>query len=850
VNSGLGISFDAVSFLFGLAVATIAWWMIGRARPLLGDLQIAIQRTRSQSRDRRMGAVEEAHRRGTLRRAQGMHLAASLFALDDIMQEPQLLAPPAHPQPGGEPFSEDIVASTIPYLPAWPDLAAAYNASTLTWGQALSGGANLVVIGQPGAGKSVALAYLATLAANQNPSLGSLADVVPFLVHVADLELPAQLAQDALEQIAAVASQQAAVVDEGRMTGFVDHCFRSGRALLLIDGCDELTSQGQRDVTECLSQLLHTYPRLRIVTSGAPEYLDGLLSLGFIPLAVASWNSRRRRQFLRQWLQLLSKIMTSEAAADDVHIPVDPLLLESWLSQNNGNLTPLELTLAAWGACVGDCVGASSLDAISAHVRRLSPDDIPMAALETLAMQVILTAQPVFDPRRARNWVREFELPEEASIEGQDSSMADGAAHAPSTEIRPNRDRAARPAPTTRGLLGRLLSTGLLMGGRHNKARFAHPVIGGYLAGRGLGGYKAGDTLLNQPDWIGKSLTTAYFAAHGDVGALVDMMLQWSRLPMERPLLNAARWLRIAPAGVAWHGTLMRALTDLLQAQGLPMSLRGQALAALVHSGDTTIASLFRQMVNTDSNEQQQLAVLGSGMVGDERAAEAIAVLLQSSSPATRRAACLALVAIGTTRALEHVGHALLGGDEELQRAAAEALANDPYEGHAMLRDGIIMSEIPLRRATVYGLGRVREIWANELLERARADDEQWVVRNAATEMLDAQRRGDDPRIPRPLTPPSEAPWLIAFAGTLGLGISPGAPATDILIAALKAGSPEERLEAVSYLKRAPGDGVVRELYGAMYGNDGQVREAAFLALWEIGATGYKLPDPTQYGLS
>jgi hypothetical protein len=31
-----------------------------------------------------------------------------------------------------------------------------------------------------------------------------------------------------------------------------------------------------------------------------------------------------------------------------------------------------------------------------------------------------------------------------------------------------------------------------------------------------------------------------YFAAHGDVNALIEIMLQWSRLPMHRPLLNVA----------------------------------------------------------------------------------------------------------------------------------------------------------------------------------------------------------------------------------------------------------------------------------------------------------------------
>ena len=153
------------------------------------------------------------------------------------------------------------------------------------------------------------------------------------------------------------------------------------------------------------------------------------------------------------------------------------------------------------------------------------------------------------------------------------------------------------------------------------------------------------------------------------------------------------------------------------------------------------------------------------------------------------------------------------------------------------------MSDTPLRRAAAYGLGRVREIWATELLEKMRSEDDQWVVRSAATAMLESNSHPADPRVPRQLTPPSEAAWLIAFAGTLGVGISPGAPATDVLIAALKSKNRDERLAALAYLKRTPSDGVIREIYAAMSGDDAELREAAFLCLWEIGASGHKLPE-------
>jgi hypothetical protein len=326
-----------------------------------------------------------------------------------------------------------------------------------------------------------------------------------------------------------------------------------------------------------------------------------------------------------------------------------------------------------------------------------------------------------------------------------------------------------------------------------NKMRFVHPVFGGFLAGRGLRGFKAGDTLINQPDWIGKSLTMRYFAVSADARALTESMLGWSRLPMHRPTLAAARWLREAPADASWRGLVQAALAEMLRTPGLPLSLRGQAVAALAASNDPAVALLFRELLSSGSSDVAQLAAFGAGALGDTKAIPALKGALLSSSISTRRAACLALVAIGSTEALEAVGEALLRGDDDLRRSAAESLANDPAEGHAMLKDGAVMTDIPLRRATAYGLGRIPDQWAEDLLENMRVHDEQWIVRNAAAEMLEMRTRRPNPRAPQPLPAPSETPWLIKFAGTQGVGISPGAPATAVLFAALKSSNGDER---------------------------------------------------------
>jgi HEAT repeat protein len=293
----------------------------------------------------------------------------------------------------------------------------------------------------------------------------------------------------------------------------------------------------------------------------------------------------------------------------------------------------------------------------------------------------------------------------------------------------------------------------------------------------------------------------------------------------------------------------MAGLARVLQSEDNPRGLRGQAMAAFVLCGDPGAAAFFRQSLQSLSYELIPLAALGSGAIQDAKAVELLATSMSTPSIATRRAACLALVAIGTPAALEAVARALLSGDDDLRRAAAEALANDPKDGFATLKDGATLQDILVRRAVVYGLARVEEPWALETLRQIQLEDDQWIVRNSATEVLDSKLPANDPRIPRPLKPPSETTWLIEFAGKQGMGISPGVPATDLLLIALKNGTPEERIAVLAYLRRMPNEGVIKSMIEAVRSEDAELREAAYQTLWELASSGLALPAPAQFGL-
>ncbi|MFN8412333.1 MAG: HEAT repeat domain-containing protein [Anaerolineales bacterium] len=837
---------EPYSFFVGFLAATIFWWLIRNARPLLDEVRTSIRERNEEAQARKANTIEENHRRVTLRRAQGMHLAAPLFALDEILQAPKLLAPHPIVEPGTPSPFEDVVSRTIPYLPTWPEIASSFGAQSITLPQALSGNANLVIIGQPGVGKTVALAHLASLLANRSEVLGENQNMIPFLLHVADLKLPITDEKDVLKPIIDASSEAAPMLDFGRLPGFIQNTFKNGQAVLMIDGYDEITPAEQQVVSDYLKILIKVFPKNRVVTTGAPEYLDGLIALGFAPLALMTWSPKQSDNFIKQWGELWSQTVSLEAWAQTGPEQVDPLLLNVWLGGDNVNLTPLELTLKTWGAYAGDSLGPHVLEAIATHIRRIAPQNTPLAALETLALQATLSATPVFDPRKAREWVRSFE-PVEEKPENQTGEEAPDENGMPAKSQQGK--KVEKVSTPSYGLLGKMTASGLLAGYANNRMRFIHPVFAGYLAGRAMTNYNAEDTLINQPDWAGKYLAMRYYAAFGDASKLVQSLMEFSRLPMHRPLMAAARWLKDAPKNAPWRGKLFGTLAAILQTEGIPLGIRGQAMAAFALSNDPNAAVLFRQFSTTTSFELVQLAVLGLGVIRDAKGIQPLENALNAPSMSVRRAACMALVAIGTNEALETVAHTLLNGEEDVRRAAAEALASDAHEGHAMLKDGLTISDILLRRAVAYGLGRVDEPWALEALQKIQIEDEQWVVRNAATEVLDA-KTNIALRAPRRLKAPSDSPWLIEFASKKGVGVSPGTPATDILLQALKDENHEARLAALPYLKYTPSEGVIKQLYEAMYMDDLELREAAYNILWEIGVSGVKLPDPSQYGLS
>ena len=103
--------------------------------------------------------------------------------------------------------------------------------------------------------------------------------------------------EDPLKSIIDLTGEKSSMLDVPRIPNFVRQAFAEERALVLLDGTDELTPDGLKDVVEFIRAIKRAYPKTRMVTTASTEFLDGLVSLNFIPFALAAWNADQRSAF-------------------------------------------------------------------------------------------------------------------------------------------------------------------------------------------------------------------------------------------------------------------------------------------------------------------------------------------------------------------------------------------------------------------------------------------------------------------------------------------------------------------------------------------------------------------------
>ena len=668
-------------------------------------------------------------------------------------------------------------------------------------------------------------------------------DYAPLLAHVLDLDVALEENKDPLDTLIKFVSGKAPVLLQAQIRRLILERFKEGKALLLLDGFDEIPPEQHGQVTAYIKAILTAYPDTRLAITAASDWIDGLADIGIAPLALSAWSRTERDTFLRRWKSAWIESIVPNLTRHDLIHPVSPDLLSGWLSTERGFDTPLEWTLKVWEAFAGDINGPTNLGAVETYLARFCKGLVTRPILEKIARQFLVRAQAGLRYGELDRVITEQTGPRLPTVMATPPEEE--------TQTLKNKKKGRRDIILSTGeqILEALVNSGLLSEHSNELIRITSPVFAGVLAAFQVSTEDLVKAVA-EPHWPLYNQSIHYLAARSNEADWIDEFLYVESSILARNLQIASRWLLDAPPSASWRPHLFRALASLIQDKSLPLGLRARASAGFVVSNDPSLPRLFRQLFSSQSEAVRQVSLLGAGAWGDATMVPEIGALMsEDPSEAVRISACMALTAIHSENAINMAAEVMMNGDEGLRQAAAEAIAMMPDIGPDIIKEASAIDDILTRRAAVFGLAQLHDPWAKQLLEKITIEDSQWVVRNVAAQALEDLEKPDH-HIPRPMQKPWDCGWLIAFASKRGLGVGPNQPANDLLHMALTTGTLDEQLGALEYARFIHDEKILVDVYGLFYSGESEISEAALNTISYWNMSGLKLPAPQQIDLS
>jgi HEAT repeat protein len=597
------------------------------------------------------------------------------------------------------------------------------------------------------------------------------------------------------------------------MTGVLRQYLEAGKAIVLVDGWDELTPEQHQRAAEWLSETVDATPgTVWLVGTGLRGYAP-LTEICFVPLKLMAWNIEQVELFAKQWLSAYS-VDTAEQMSPAARRQLVATLRHA----SRAGAPPLELALRAFVHLV-DGESPAQRSRLFDRVLELSlrqkegkteteKEEWLSATCRATLEQVAWTFQQEGHTAASRTWI-------EGIVES---------ALPPADEL--SARAAARVFQVLTGGWGLLRPTSM------DQYVFAHALWQAYLVSRRLDRSDPANLVerLDDPRW---TEVVRFYAEAGDMKPIVAA---WVRGPEDifyTRLRALSSWLRVAPEGADWRDGTMALLARSFIKAGHPTQIRQWLAEALASTRIPGVAYLFKQALKHPDAGVRRVAVQGLTKIAEESDLPALELALADKDPTVRQAVVRGLTLLGTDAATRWLARMVVEADEMISLAAAEALAECGEEGANFLREAIEAEDTIVRRGAVYGLTR---LGARDLLEKAAREDDQWIVRSAA---LAAIEDLDKQKVTYGIAPPPEVdqlPWLISWAASRGEGVGLGEAARPMLWRALTEGDTSIRVAAAHVLAQIGRLDDVKPLREVLAAPDPDAVDAALAALAEICA--------------
>jgi HEAT repeat protein/predicted ATPase len=696
--------------------------------------------------------------------AQRHHLAGKQTPLAHILVEPRLLRQPPMIAPLEENLTQSVMYN-VPLVHEFPYLHASYHLPTHRLEEIAEGDPHIALLGAPGSGKTTALLAIALLAMGETAfpvpldsvqqaineedkalsaeeraervrqrvlmaqqtrqrlsedqgmfleegeeerkeAEAMLRHLTPLYVHLHDI-LPATgeygRTVDSAEPLVRALQAQTSYLTSRTLPRPMYRLLRAGRALVLIDGLSEMPPSLREEKLDWLKHFIAQYGRNRIVVAAPPTGAQALASIGLTPVYLVPPGEV-------QLQQLAARL------AEHGVISAGEESLRAWLARARAlPLADALVTLITETAAVPE--------AWQKYIQRLMPAaDRVRPQLERMALL---------------HW-------QDGTFSAQQLTEPAGKAAASESAANSTAGDTLKAVSAARRLLDELADAGLLMRRRGQRYHFVHPSVAALYAASGL----SDEALIT---WIDQPQASALLEYANTARSLEGLAARLLNAPAEATLaaaLRPASWLRFATPDAAWRTPYLRLLATWLVAQHQYLVVRERIAAALISSGDPSVVNVFRRMLQNPNADCRRIGAFALGALRDSDAITALGrMTTQDADPGVQVAAALALGGIGTEGAVRALAQLLENApNNDVKRACAESLANNAALGYPALYRAIGSPQLDVRRAVVWGLGRLRTDWAliqlNETYLHDREVYVQLAVEQVYTMMYEKGSRG------------------------------------------------------------------------------------------------------------
>lgn len=783
--------FDIRSAIVGALIAWILAAVLYRQRRAVGEAIRRVWEPVAQWRRRSRASQQEKYVRALWQRL-----------------KPQLLPEPDDLK---SVFVPPILEAPAPLPVSVTEAATAPRTTIVPYAALLSGHSRLILTGEQGTGRTTAMAmFVFQSLRDREEGRQDTAERLPVWIDLSQPEPSQKRVPSAAERIVAMATAHLPEV----LPQWLLQRLRRERCLLLLDNWELLSQERRSQVARWISEAAEEFGDAIWIVASAEEGYSDLVAEGFVPVRIV-------RQMGQQWQPALYTAWQTEIGRENE--PPDEEALTSFSKAAALGAPLWELHLRVLTHLQTHELPDRPVEVIDSYIAHtISAIDLGKAA-----EQVTEPAQQIALETLVALAVRE-RLGEQPAATGKDiRDLLE-------VQLQDQPERSRRLEDAVRKIL---TGCGLV---RHD-GRFwqlAHPILGDYFVACHLAREETGaatiEANLDNPSW---SVLTELYAGLADIGSIAESYVRRSEMEGDQTcLVRIARWAAIADPQAPSHRTLIKILARSFVLEGISPAMRLDIGRAIVQSAGESARAFFVQMLRNTSPDIRGAAIRGLGWCKSSGDRIVLAsVLRDDKTPAKiRDSAARALLDLGSDEAVNVLAKVLPDVDEPLMASIADILASDVRGGEA-LQQAAHHPDLMVRRAAAFGLGKVDEDWAHELLLELAREDTEWVVRSAAE--LALQARDESEGLVTTVTPPpqpEQLDWLIGWAARQGEGLGIGEAAMVMLRRAAQEGNADAKVLSALTLAQIGRESEATVLESLMGNLDPLVAQTATWAVRQI----------------